>query len=236
MMIMRLRSFWLAKEQGFRVQLAPKCTEMRKRLAAKQIDLIVPDVMLLKGNELDLCRDLRSKRWNVPIMLLTAQGGRGSICAAARDQQHHPFAAEVRRLMLAVPYGRSFVCYSRPGPRDKMGEDFDGAGHLSRSVFEEVGVPREPDVYLGGPARFMTNMKEVLAALGMAPERVHMEIFNGSEPLTPRVVGAATRAPHLPKNDADIGPLVSFARSGIAVHWNPSAYRSILERPSRPAG
>jgi CheY-like chemotaxis protein len=113
MMIMRLRSFWLAKEQGFRVQLAPKCTEMRKRLAAKQIDLIVPDVMLLKGNELDLCRDLRSKRWNVPIMLLTAQGGRGSICAAARDQQHHPFAAEVRRLMLAVPYGRSFVCYSR---------------------------------------------------------------------------------------------------------------------------
>jgi DNA-binding response OmpR family regulator len=51
------------------VQLASKCAEMCKRLAANQIDLIVPDVMLPKGNELDLCRDLRSKRWNAPIML-----------------------------------------------------------------------------------------------------------------------------------------------------------------------
>ena len=116
----------------------------------------------------------------------------------ARDRQHHPFAAEVRRLMLALPHGRSYVCYSRPGSRDKMGEDFDATGHLSRSVFDEVGVPREADVYLCGPTRFMAEMKEALAALGVAPERIHVEIFNGSESMTPGVVGAATRAPHLP--------------------------------------
>src|SRR5262249_7104577 len=29
---------------------------------------------------------------------------------AARDRQHHPFAAEVRGLMLALPQGRSYVC------------------------------------------------------------------------------------------------------------------------------
>jgi transposase len=28
----------------------------------------------------------------------------------------------------------------------------------------------------------------------------------------------ATRAPHLPKDDANTGPLVSFARSGISAH------------------
>ncbi len=39
----------------------------------------------------------------------------------------------------------------------------------------------------------------------------------------------AARAPHLPEADADTGPLVSFARSGIAAHWKPSAYQSILE-------
>ena len=60
---------------------------------------------------------------------------------AARDRQHHPFAAEVRRLMLALPHGRSYVCYSRPASRDKMGEDFDAAGHLSRSVFDEARRP-----------------------------------------------------------------------------------------------
>src|SRR6266436_4789006 len=98
---------------------------------------------------------------------------------AARDGQHHPFAAEVRRLMLALRHGRSFVCYSRPDSRDKVGEDFDATGHLSRSVFDEVGFPREADVYLCGPTRFMSDMKETLATLGVAPQRIHIEIFNG---------------------------------------------------------
>ena len=148
---------------------------------------------------------------------------------AARDRQHHPFAAEVRRLMLALAHGRSYVCYSRPGSGDRMGEDFDATGHLSRSVFDELGVPRDADVYLCGPTRFMADMKEALATLGVAPERIHVELFNGSESLTPGVVGAATRAPHLPEDEADTGPLVSFARSGIAAHWKASAYQSILE-------
>jgi ferredoxin-NADP reductase/MOSC domain-containing protein YiiM len=147
----------------------------------------------------------------------------------ARDRQHHPFAAEVRRLMLALTRGGSHVCYSRPGSRDKMGEDFDATGHLSRSVVDEVGAPLEADVYLCGPTRFMAEMKVALASLGVAPERIHVEIFNGRESMTPGVVRAATRAPHLPKDDTNTGPLVSFARSGIAAHWKASEYQSILE-------
>jgi ferredoxin-NADP reductase/MOSC domain-containing protein YiiM len=147
----------------------------------------------------------------------------------ARDRQHHPFAAEVRRLMLALPHGRSYVCYSRPGPGDHRGEDFDSTGHLSRPVFDEAGVPGDADVYLCGPSRFMAEMKDALAGVGVAPERIHIEIFNGSEPMTPGVVNAAAQTPHLPKDDADTGPLVSFARSGIAAHWKASAYQSILE-------
>ncbi len=147
---------------------------------------------------------------------------------AARDHEHHPFAAEVRRVMLALAHGRSYVCYSRPDSRDKMGEDFDATGHLSRSVLDEVGVPRDADVYLCGPTRFMADMKEALANRRVTPERIHVELFNGSESLTPGVVGAAARAPHLPQDDANGGPLVSFARSGIAAHWKPS-YQSILE-------
>src|SRR5712671_3625850 len=40
----------------------------------------------------------------------------------ARDRQHHPFAAEVRHLMLSLIRGRCYVCYSSPDSRDKMGE------------------------------------------------------------------------------------------------------------------
>jgi ferredoxin-NADP reductase/ferredoxin len=147
----------------------------------------------------------------------------------AREGQHHPFAAEVRRLTRALAHGRSYVCYSRPGSRDRMGEDFDATGHLSRSVFDEVRLPREADAYLCGPAYFMEAMREALATVGVARERIHVEIFNGSESMTPGVVGGVTRARHLPKDDAGTGPQVSFARSGIAAHWKASAYRSILE-------
>ena len=151
---------------------------------------------------------------------------------AARDRQHHPFAAEVRRLVAGLAHGRGYVCYSRPGPLDKVGQDFDAAGHLSRSTFDEVGIARDSDAYLCGPTRFMGEMKEALVSFGVAPQRIHLELFNGSESITPGVVsvsGAPRRAPHLPEADADTGPLVSFARSGIAAHWKPSAYQSILE-------
>jgi len=148
---------------------------------------------------------------------------------AARDREHHPFAAEVRRLVSALPRGRSYVCYSRPGARDKIGEDFDAAGHLSRSVLDDVGIPQNTDVYLCGPVRFIAEMKQALATSGVPPERIYVELFNGSQPMTPGIAGAVRRDPHLPKDDVQTGPLVSFARSGIAAHWNASKYESILE-------
>jgi ferredoxin-NADP reductase/MOSC domain-containing protein YiiM/ferredoxin len=148
---------------------------------------------------------------------------------AAHDGQHHPFAAEVRRLTLALPHARSYVCYSRPDAHDQPGKDFDVAGHLSPSILAEAGLGKDADVYLCGPPRFMADMKAALATVGVAPERIHVEIFNGSQPLTPGIVGFAARTPHQPPHDADTGPMVSFARSGIAAHWNASAYGSILE-------
>jgi ferredoxin len=72
-------------------------------------------------------------------------------------------------------------------------------------------------------------MKEALSAAGLAPERIHEEIFNGGESLTPGIVGTARRPPHPAHDDADTGPLISFARSGIAAHWKASSYGSILE-------
>jgi ferredoxin-NADP reductase/MOSC domain-containing protein YiiM/ferredoxin len=182
-----------------------------------------------------------------PVMLLSAGIGATPVLAmlhalaaarstrpviwfhGARDREHHPFAAEVRRLMHELTAGRSYVCYSRPGSQDKLGEDFDARGYLSRSALDEVGVPADADVYVCGPTRFMTDMKETLASLGVAPQRLHFELFVGSESMNPGVVGATMRAPHLPKDDAETGPLVSFARSGITAHWKVSGYQSILE-------
>jgi ferredoxin-NADP reductase len=149
---------------------------------------------------------------------------------AARDGKHHPFAAEVRRLTVGLLHARSYVSYSRPGPGDRIREDFTAAGRLSQSIFNELDVPRDGDVYLCGPARFMADMKESLANYGVPPQRLHSEIFNGSESRMPGVTSSPKRIPHLPdEDDTQTGPLVSFDRSGITAHWVPSAYQSILE-------
>lgn len=58
--------------QGFRVLLAANCRELHDSLATHQVDLIVLDVMLPDGSGLDVCRDLRAQRSQVPIILLTA--------------------------------------------------------------------------------------------------------------------------------------------------------------------
>ena len=99
----------------------------------------------------------------------------------ARDARHHAFAGEVRRLVRALPNGHSYVCYAKPGPNEKMGEDFDAVGRLTRSVFESVGVSSEADVYLCGPNRFVGDMTKTLKEIGVAPERTHFEVFSASE-------------------------------------------------------
>ncbi len=148
---------------------------------------------------------------------------------AARDGKHFPFAAEVRRLVSSLARARSYVCFSRPEAADRLGTDFDAAGYLSRAVFDEVRLTPDVDVYLCGPTHFMADMRAALTELGVRPDCIHVEIFNGGESLTPGVVGAATKTPHRPRVDPKTGPLVSFARSGVTAHWNPSAYQSVLE-------
>jgi ferredoxin-NADP reductase/MOSC domain-containing protein YiiM/ferredoxin len=147
----------------------------------------------------------------------------------ARDGDHHPFASETRRLVGALARGRSWLCYSRPRSSDKLGKDFDAEGRVSRSVLDKIGVPKDADVYLCGPQRFMTDIKDALASSGVARERIRVELFNGSESSTPGVVSAVTRSPHRPDDEVDTGPVVSFARSGIAAHWKATGYQSILE-------
>jgi ferredoxin-NADP reductase/MOSC domain-containing protein YiiM len=182
-----------------------------------------------------------------PVMLLSAGIGATPVLAmlyamssahstrpvlwlhVARDGKHFPFAAEVRRLVSNLSRARSYVCFSRPEVADRLGADFDAAGHLSRAVFDEAGVTPDSDVYLCGPTHFMADMRAALTEFGVRPDRIHLEIFKGGESSTPGVVGAVTKTPHRPPLDLETGSLVSFARSGITAHWNPDVYQSMLE-------
>ncbi|KQT82181.1 response regulator transcription factor [Aurantimonas sp. Leaf443] len=58
--------------QGFRCTLAESRRSCEERLAETRIDLVVLDVMLPDGSGLDICRDLKDRRPDLAIILLTA--------------------------------------------------------------------------------------------------------------------------------------------------------------------
>ena len=146
----------------------------------------------------------------------------------ARDGREHPFAEEVRSLLKAMSRGRSYVCYSSPRPEDRAGVDFDAPRRLDIGVLRELEVPRNADFFICGPSAFMSDLTAGLAAWGIARGHIHTELFGAGPSRTPGVVSSPQRPPHLPAETSDAGPLVSFARSGLNVHWG-SAVQSLLE-------
>ena len=139
----------------------------------------------------------------------------------ARNRDDHPFAEESRSLVKKLPQGKSHVWYSRPTAQDRSGTDFDAIGHISIGDFDKLGVPRDADFYLCGPAGFLRDVTAGLAAWGVAENRVHSEIFGAAPPITPGIAAAPHPPPHPPQGVAGPGPSVSFARSNLNVSWDP---------------
>jgi ferredoxin-NADP reductase/MOSC domain-containing protein YiiM/ferredoxin len=160
---------------------------------------------------------------------LAAEGSRREVwwLFGGRDGDEHPFRDESRRLVRSLAGGRAHVRYSRPRSTDRPGVDFDAPGRLTIAALEEVGVPRDADFYLCGPPAFLRDLTGGLAGWGVPHDRIHTEVFGPGESMTPGIAPAA-RTPHPPPGSPGPGPLVSFARSGLAVPWSPS-FRSLLE-------
>ncbi len=145
-----------------------------------------------------------------------------------RNREDHPFFDESRRLLQKLQNCRSHIRYSRPGPQDRLGPDFDAPGHFDVAAIQALGVPRGADFYLCGPPAFLQDLRAGLAAWGVGTARLHSEVFGPGAPITPGVTAVASRPPHQPSGAAGVGPRVSFARSGLTVAWDPK-YQSVLE-------
>ncbi len=149
----------------------------------------------------------------------------------ARGGRDHPFAAEARALLAALPHVRSHVCYSRPAPSDVEGHDFDSAGHLTAALLADLAPPRAAEAYVCGPTRFMDEICAGLVALGLDVSRIHTEPFGPAAGQTPGIAPAPLRTPHPPTGRparSGSGPTIEFARSNLAVRWS-SEYASLLE-------
>jgi len=145
----------------------------------------------------------------------------------ARNRVDHPFAEESRSLLKQLSHGRGYIVYSRPAAIDQVGADFDAAGHIDTALLERIGVSQGSDFYLCGPSSFLQNMRDGLRNWGVLGGNVHTEVFGSLEAITPGMA-QVDHTPHPPAGPPGSGPLVSFARSGIAVAWD-GKFASLLE-------
>jgi ferredoxin-NADP reductase/MOSC domain-containing protein YiiM len=145
----------------------------------------------------------------------------------ARNGDERAFADESRDLLKRLPHSHFRVFYSNPASTDRRGIDYAERGRLSPEAIGQLGLPRDADAYLCGPAAFMTELSAGLAAQGLDPARIHSEIFGAAAALTPGIA-AASVPPHVPTGPPGPGPDVQFARSGLGVPWGPP-HASLLE-------
>jgi ferredoxin-NADP reductase/MOSC domain-containing protein YiiM/ferredoxin len=204
---------------------------------------------LAVGDELDVGAPRGTfilDRTHAPVLLLSAGIGVTPVLAmlqalaeehsdreiwwlhGARSSSDHSFAAEAKALLATLPNVRTHVCYSRPGPDDREGRDFERVGRVSASLLAELAPPLDAEAYLCGPVPFMDEISAGLAAMGIDASRIHTEPFGPAPGLTPGIAAKPARAPHPPAGEPGDGPTIEFARSDLAVPWS-SGYPSLLE-------
>ena len=183
------------------------------------------DVLELSGPSGTFVLDRASRR---PVALLSAGVGATPVLAmlhalaaersprevwwvhGARNGSEHPFREEVRELVDRLPNGHLHVLYSRPEPRDVLGRDHHAEGRVDAEALAALGVPRDAEHYLCGPAAFLDGLTAGLRAAGVPAELIRSERFG---PAAPR-----RNAPTL----AAAPTAVEFSRSGVNATWDSS--------------
>jgi ferredoxin-NADP reductase/MOSC domain-containing protein YiiM/ferredoxin len=145
----------------------------------------------------------------------------------ARGPSEHPFAAEAHDLLTSLPHARQHVFYSHATPQERH-RAHAAAGRLTKQALAGLAIPPGASAYLCGPASFMADMRDALSAIGLGQEAIHTELFGALPPVTPGIIGQASRPPHQPPGPPGAGPLVTFARSGITTPFGAD-WHSVLD-------
>jgi ferredoxin-NADP reductase/MOSC domain-containing protein YiiM len=145
----------------------------------------------------------------------------------ARSPREHPFAAEAHGLLKSLPHAREYVFYSGATPAE-LQQACAEQGRLTAGKLTELAIPAAASAYVCGPASFMADMQQALAAAGISPASIHTELFGALPSINPGLTDTARIPPHQPEHPSVTGPLVTFARSGIATRF-PDGQRSVLD-------
>ncbi|MFJ4787705.1 MOSC domain-containing protein [Streptomyces sp. NPDC088794] len=146
----------------------------------------------------------------------------------ARSPGEHLLVAEAHALLAGLPHAHEHVFYSAGEGHIGTGPYTAHAGRLTKDELIALSVPGDATAYVCGPAAFMTDVRHALTEAGLGPARIHTEFFGALPSIDPGVVAHTARPPHQPPGPPGTGPLVTFARSGLAVPF-PEDGRNVLE-------
>jgi len=146
----------------------------------------------------------------------------------ARNRAEHPFAKESRELLQKLANSRSHIVYSKPNSEDKLGVDYDSAGHVDTPLLNRLGVTRDADFYLCGPPSFLKQLTQGLQTFGASSPQIHQEVFAAETAITPGITRSLRPPVHAPSGEPGTGPQISFIRSGLTVPWD-SRFSTLLE-------
>lgn len=144
---------------------------------------------------------------------------------AARNGETQAFRGYLDELRAAYDWLTTYIVYSAPGARDRLGETHDAEGRISLETLKGRLPIAESHFYLCGPEGFMRSLHGTLRAAGVARSRIHHEVF-GTGSLDDADSGAEetrSSAPPPPERAT-----VRFESAGIVLDWT-SESGSLLE-------
>jgi ferredoxin-NADP reductase/MOSC domain-containing protein YiiM len=136
----------------------------------------------------------------------------------ARDANQHAFAAEAHRLLQSLPRAHERIFYTSAEADPPPGIP-SIRGRPTLAALIGLDLPTDATAYLCGPTTFMDDMRHSLAQIGIAPNRLHTELFGALAPINPGLTDVRHGRPHQPAGSEGTGPLTTFARSGLSVRW-----------------
>ncbi|MCC6823746.1 MAG: 2Fe-2S iron-sulfur cluster-binding protein [Verrucomicrobiota bacterium] len=134
-----------------------------------------------------------------------------------RNRQEHIHKAELEKLAAENENLHLHICYSRPGPDDVKGRDYQHEGRVGIERLKEQLPSNNFEYYLCGNGAFMKSITDGLAAWGVPEKDVHFEAFG------PATVKKKTAEPTASETVFLSKLQVTFARSGKTLRWEPSA-------------
>ncbi|MFC6356158.1 globin domain-containing protein [Luethyella okanaganae] len=102
-----------------------------------------------------------------------------TVLHADRSPASHAHRTELAALVQALPSATLHRWYGDLGSREP--DELLRAGRIDLS---HVEVPQEAEVYLCGPLPFMASVHRFVTERGIAPERVHYEVFGPARELS----------------------------------------------------